>query len=152
LDTAGAADIAATVPPNSVTVTSQGGGSTEIPVQIQGPGLPPLPLAALAGGDQTVEQGVTVTLDGGASTGNIDSFEWTGPAGITLTGANGPKATFKAPLAAGDYEFTLTVNGTDGMPPAAATKQDTVVVHVREAGQADANIAFAGQVQAAGAT
>ena len=44
---------------------------------------PALPLTANPGGDQTVEQGVTVTLNGGASTGNIDAYEWTGPDGIT---------------------------------------------------------------------
>jgi hypothetical protein len=148
LSDTGAVDISETVPPNAVKVTSSGGGSVEIPVQIQGAGLPPLPLVAMAGSDQTVEQGVEVTLDGTTSTGNIDSYEWTGPDGIELTGADSPKATFTAPDVPGDYTFTLKVTGPDGSPPAVTSKEDTVVVHVSEVRAADARIAFAGNVLA----
>jgi hypothetical protein len=148
LTAAGAADITATVPPSTVTVSSKAGGAMEIPVRVQGAGLPPLPLAANAGPDRTVEQGVTVTLDGGASTGNIDAYAWTGPDGIELTGANTSKATFTAPSAEGDYTFTLKVDGTDGVPPVATSKTATVTVHVNAVRPADARIAFAGNVLA----
>ena len=150
LSSAGAADIDATVPPNTVTVSSKGGGAMEIPVQIQGEGLQPLALAANAGADQTVEQGVTVTLDGGTSTGNIDAYQWTSADGIALAGANTSKATFTAPASAvaRDYTFTLEVNGTDGTPPVPSSRTDTVTVHVNEVRPAVARIAFAGNVVA----
>ena len=38
-----------------------------------------------------------MTLDGGGSAGDIDSVSWSGPAGVTLTGATTTKATFTAP-------------------------------------------------------
>jgi hypothetical protein len=152
MDSAGAADITTTAPTTDVTVRSKRGGSVVIPVSVQGAGLAALPLASNAGGDQTVEQGVTVELDGTASTGNIDSYEWTGPGGISLTGANSPRARFTAPDAAGDLEFTLKVTGPDGASGAVTTKTDTVTVHVNEVRAAVARIAFAGSVVAAGGT
>ncbi len=143
LDSAGAADITTQAPTTTVKVTSTRGGSVEIPVAVQGAGIAPLPLAANAGGDQAVEQGVTVTLDGTASTGNIDAYEWTGPDGISITGANSPKATFTAPDTPGDYDFTLAVTGTNGTPPTGATVSDTVRIHVNDVSTATARIAFA---------
>ena len=52
-----------------------------------------------------------MTLDGGDSSGDIDSVHWDGPAGITLTGADTAKPTFTAPNTAGKLTFTLTVKG-----------------------------------------
>jgi hypothetical protein len=141
--TTGAVDIDTQVPPNSVKVASSQGGTVDVPVKVQGPGMAPLALAANAGADQTVEQGVKVTLDGSGSAGNIDTMEWTGPDGIALTGATGDHPTFTAPSAPGDYTFTLKVTGVDGTPPGAATSTDTVVVHVNAVQNAVAKIAFA---------
>jgi hypothetical protein len=139
----GAVDITTVAPTSTVTVKSDRGGKAEIPVQVQGAGLPPLPLTALAGGDQTVEQGTQVTLDGSASTGNIDGYQWTGPAGVALTGAATSKATFTAPSTPGDYTFTLKVTGPDGTPPVVTSKEDTIVVHVSEVRNVEPRIAFA---------
>jgi hypothetical protein len=142
----GVATIPTPAPGDSVRVTSTQGGVVNLPVQVQGAGLPPLSLNSNAGADQTVEQGTEVTLDGTASTGNIDSYEWTGPGGITLTGAGTPKATFTAPSAEGDYEFTLKVTGPDGTSPTVTSKTDTVVVHVNPVRDVQARIAFANNV------
>jgi hypothetical protein len=152
MSAAGAADIDTKAPTATVKVTSKRGGSVVIPVQVQGAGLPALPLAANAGGDQTVEQGVAVELDGTASTGNIDSYEWTAPDGIELTNPNSPKPSFTAPSTAGDYDFTLEVTGPDGSSGAVTSKTDVVRVHVNEIRTAAAKIAFANAVVAAGAT
>ena len=152
LSTAGSTDITGvTVPPDAVTVSSKAGGTVSIPVQIQGAGFEPLPLTANPGPAQTVEQGVTVTLDGGASTGNIDGYQWTGPAGITINGANSSKATFTAPSTAGDYTFTLKVDGTDGVPPVPTSKTATVTIRVNPITRAIARIALGGTVQGANA-
>lgn len=69
--------------PEGVTVTSSAGGSAELPVQIVGAGFPPIPVQAFAGVDQNVQHGQTVTLDGSASTGTVQSYSWkqsSGPA------------------------------------------------------------------------
>jgi hypothetical protein len=155
MNASGAVDIATKAPTATVKVSAKlGGGSVVIPVVVQGNGLPALPLAANAGGDQAVEQGVTVELDGTASTGNIDSYKWTSSdPDITLTGANSPKATFTAPSGApGDYTFTLDVTGPDGPNGAVTTKSDTVVVHVNDITTAVARIAFGGNVVATNET
>ena len=144
--TAGAADIDTQVPPNTVRVASSEGGSVDVPVAVQGPGMPPLALAANAGADQSVERGVTVTLDGSGSTGNIDGMKWTAPDGITLTGDTTDHPTFTAPNAPGDYTFRLEVTGVDGTPPATKTVSATVTIHVNAVQDAQANIAFASAV------
>ena len=150
MDGAGSADIVTKAPPTTVQVTSDHGGSVMIPVAVEGAGHPPLPLAAIAGGDQSVEQGTTVELSGSASTGDVDSYEWTGPADveppIAIAKANEAKATVTAPRIPGDYEFTLTVKGPAG------TSTDKVVVTVKPLQQADARIAFANSVVADAAT
>ena len=93
-----------------------------------------------------------MTLNGATSTGNIDAYEWTGPDGIAITGANSPQAKFTAPSTPGDYEFTLKVTGPDGSSGAVTSKTDTVIVHVNEIRTAVAKIAFANAVIAPGAT
>ena len=144
LDSAGAADITMQAPPTSVRVVdTPRGGSVEIPVAVQGPGRPPLSLQANAGGDQAVEQGVTVHLDAGASTGNIDTYQWTNQDGIHIDGADSPTPSFTAPAAEGDYVFTLKVAGPDGVPAVATESTDTVTVHVNRVADPIAKIAFA---------
>jgi PKD domain len=129
-DATGAGDLTFVAPPDAVVVKSSKGGSMAIPVEVaQGTALPPLPLVANAGPDQTVELGTTVNLTGADSTGNITGYAWTAPAGVALTSTNAKTTSFVA-TAPGDFTITLAVSGIDGSPPAPATKLDTVVVHV----------------------
>ena len=138
LDATGQTDVETAAPPATVTVKSTKGGSVTVPVAIDGEALDPMPLLANAGPDQTVEQGAKVTLDGSGSAGDIDSVSWSGPEGITLTGADQTRATFTAPTSAGSLTFTLTVkSGT-------TTKTDDVVIKVNEANPARAQIAPVG--------
>jgi hypothetical protein len=125
LGSAGSVDIPTLAPPDQVTVKSSKGGSVTVPVEIDGAGLAALPLRADAGLDQTVDQGAKVTLDGGASAGDIDSMSWSAPAGVTLTGATTATPTFTAPNAAGTLTFTLTVTGNG------QTQTDSVNVTVK---------------------
>jgi hypothetical protein len=129
LDAAGAGDITVVAPPDVVEIDSTKGGSIIVPVEASGAPLAPLPLVANAGPDQTVEQGVTVKLDAGNSTGNITGYQWTAPAGVALTATNTKATTFVA-NAPGDFTITVAVTGIDGTPPASVTRTDTVNVHV----------------------
>jgi hypothetical protein len=138
LSSAGAVDISTIAPPDQVTVKSSKGGSVTVPVAIDGEGLAALPLRADAGVDQTVEQGSKVTLDGGGSSGNIDTLKWDAPAGVTLTGATTATPTFNAPSTAGKLTFTLTVTGNG------ETKTDTIDVTVKATNPAQAIIAPVG--------
>src|SRR4051794_23339055 len=138
LGNGGSADIKTLAPPDQVTVKSSKGGSVTVPVVIDGAGLAALPLRADAGVDQTVEQGAKVTLDGGGSAGDIDSMSWSGPAGVTLTGATTATPAFTAPTAAGKLTFTLSVTGNG------VTKTDTIVVTVKSSNPAVAVIAPVG--------
>src|SRR6185295_473229 len=117
------------------------GGSITVPVTVDGQSLDPLPLLASAGPDQTVAQGAKVSLDGNASSGDIDTLSWAQPAGtpaVTLTGADTATPTFTAPATATTLTFTLTVkSGTD-------TKTDDVVVKVNPSTPARAQIAPVG--------
>jgi hypothetical protein len=113
-------------PPVSVTVTSDAGGSAVLPISITGSARAPIPAVAQAGPDQTVFAGQSVTLDGSASQA-ATSFSWTGPAGITINGANTAKPTFTAPAAsATPLVFNLTVGGAAGTS-SSATVSVTVV-------------------------
>jgi hypothetical protein len=128
-------------PPATVTVTSDAGGSAVLPVSIVGAAYPVLEVVAQAGPDQTVIAGQSVTLDGSASIG-AKSFAWTGPAGITISGANTATPTFTAPttVPADPLSFTLTVDGPGG--PKSATVSITVTA-------ASAPVANAGADQSA---
>lgn len=138
LDATGQTDVATIAPPQTVTVRSSKGGSVTVPVAIDGEGLQALPLRAEAGPDLVVEQGTTVTLDGGGSSGNIDSLQWTGPDGITLTGADSAKATFTAPTTETTLTFQLKVTGNG------ETDTDDVQVKVKPVNPAKAVIAPVG--------
>lgn len=85
--------------------------------QCQGNNNPPENQAptASAGANQTVEQGVLVTLNGSASSdpdGDALTYEWTqtGGTAVTLAGGNTVTATFTAPSVAGALTFQLTVS------------------------------------------
>jgi hypothetical protein len=111
-------------PPVSVTVTSDAKGSASLPVEIVGAGREPITVAAQAGPDQTVSVGQTVTLDGTASVGDIKTFSWQSPDGISLKDPTSATPSFTA-TAPGEYIFTLTVNGAGG--PSSATVKVTVL-------------------------
>ena len=91
---------------------------------------------ANAGTDQSVNEGVTVTLDGSASSdpdNNTLTYKWTAPSGITLNSTTAAKPTFTAPevMTNQSYTFSLIVN--DGTVNSTA---DQVVITVRQANKA----------------
>lgn len=92
------------------------------------------PPVASAGPDQTVDEGVTVTLDGSNSTDpddGIDTFQWTQTAGtpaVTLSDATAQKPTFTAPDVGPNgtaLTFQLTVTDKGGL-----TNTDTCIINV----------------------
>ena len=100
--------------------------------------MPPPPAnsvpTANAGVAQTVTSGVTVTLNGTASSdsnGSIASYAWTQTAGaaITLTGATSAQPTFSAPLVATSTVFTFSLIVTDNLG-APSTNSATVNITV----------------------
>jgi uncharacterized repeat protein (TIGR02543 family) len=91
------------------------------------------PPQADAGGEQTVEPGSVVTLDGSASydpEGEPLSFQWTTLPGGTFTpslsSTTAAKPTFTAPASSGWAEFMLTVTDNGGK-----TDTDTVKIWVQ---------------------
>ena len=110
----------------SVTTTVTNGALT-----IPSPNSAPV---ANAGPDQTVDEGMSVTLDGSASTdndGSITSYAWSQTAGpaVTLGSTNTAVTTFTAPQVSADQllSFRLTVTDDQG-----ATGSTTVNVTVRD--------------------
>ncbi len=87
----------------------------------------PSPLAADAGGNQTVSQGATVTLDGAGSTGAGITYSWSQTSGTTvaLSDATAASPAFTAPQGPATLVFVLTV--TDSL---SRTDTDTVTVTV----------------------
>jgi hypothetical protein len=104
---------------------------------------------ANAGSNHTVTSGVTVTLNGSASSdpdGSIASYTWTQTAGtpaVTLANGSTAQPTFVAPTvaAASTLTFSLVVNDNLGAPSPAATV--SVTVNPAPAG----NVNVTGQVQ-----
>lgn len=109
-------------PPQDVLVSSSAGGSDSAPVEVGGVASLPDPVVAIAGPDQTVRQGQTVTLDGTASL-NATGLSWAQQSGpsVALAGT-GAKATFTAPTADGTLTFRLTADG-----PGGPTTDDVIV-------------------------
>jgi M6 family metalloprotease-like protein len=90
-----------------------------------------LPIAN-AGIDQTVNEGMPVLLDGSASydpEGNINTYKWTAPTGITLSSTTIAKPTFVAPEVAKDTVFTFLLEVNDGTVDSPV---DQVVVMVKQ--------------------
>jgi hypothetical protein len=124
--------------PTFVEVSSALGDTVIAPVELSGagalvgnPNTPtgPVaePLVANAGPDQTVDSGRTVQLNGAASQGpNAGfTFQWSAPAGITLSSLTVANPTFTSQVLFGApavLTFSLTIsNGT-------LTSTDTVVI------------------------
>lgn len=95
--------------------------------------IPPAPPIADAGPDQTVDEGVTVTLDGSNSSDpddGIASYLWIQTVGtqVTLSDTSAVKPTFISPNVGSDREsltFQLTVTDNGGLQ-----STDTCIVNV----------------------
>ncbi|MYJ74549.1 MAG: hypothetical protein F4089_05355, partial [Gammaproteobacteria bacterium] len=102
------------------------------PWSVSGEGATGAIPVADAGGDQTVDPGERVTLDGSGSSdadGETLSFAWSQTAGesVSLEDADTAQATFTAPLQPGTLTFRLEV-----ADPGGATDADTATVTVRD--------------------
>ena len=92
------------------------------------------PPVVMAGDDQTVGEGDTVTLSGNATDPNGDSmtYTWsqTDPAqpSIMFVNASESSTTFVAPVVTGDTVFTIALTANDGMQSA----EDTLEITVKE--------------------
>jgi hypothetical protein len=99
------------------------------------------PPVANAGPDQTVSEGTLVTLDGTGSSdpdGDLLAYEWTAPAGITLSSTSAAQPTFVAPDVGPEgqtFVFTLVVRDPSG----AMSAPDSVSVTVTNVNQAQGN-------------
>ena len=72
---------------------------------------------AFAGGDQTVNEGTLVQLDGSLSSdadGEPITFKWTAPLNVTLSSATASKPTFTAPMVQRDSVIILSLIVNDG--------------------------------------
>jgi hypothetical protein len=72
---------------------------------------------ANAGADQTVNEGVVVTLDGSASTdpdNNTLTYFWIAPNGITLSSTTAQKPSFTAPKVQTNQSYTFSLIVSDG--------------------------------------
>ncbi len=97
-----------------------------------------------AGANQTADERTTVTLDGSASSdpdGDALTYNWTAPAGITLSNAAAQSPTFTAPDVTSDTDYTLTLEVSDGT----LSDTDTVTVTVRHVNRAPVADAGANQ-------
>lgn len=99
---------------------------------------------ANAGTDQTVASAATVNLDGGQSSGTIDSYLWAQTAGtaVTLNATNTPTSSFTAPTVTAPTVLTFKLTITNS----AGSSEDFVEITVNP-GTAAAPVANAGSDQ-----
>ena len=94
------------------------------------------PPVVVAGADQTVGEGDTVTLSGSATDPDaddtIESYSWSAPPGITFADSSSASTTFTAPAVKAETTFTLTLTASDGTN----SGSDDIVVTVKETGSA----------------
>lgn len=72
---------------------------------------------AFAGGDQTVNEGALVQLDGSLSSdgdGEVITYKWTAPPNVTLSSTTASKPTFTAPLVHLDSVLVISLVVNDG--------------------------------------
>ena len=84
---------------------------------------------ANAGTDQTVNEGITVTLNGSLSTdgdGDPLTYTWTAPTGITLSTLSTP--SFIAPEVNSDTQYSFKLTVSDGKSP---SNEDVVVITIK---------------------
>lgn len=102
--------------PPDITISSTGGGSVTIPVDVSGEASSP-PVAN-AGDPITVVAGETVTLNGSKSTGTFDQIEWTQvapqPPNVVLDKPNELVTSFTAQPDMGELEFQLKLTNSKG--------------------------------------
>ncbi len=86
---------------------------------------------AIAGPDQSVNDGSLVYFDGSASSdpdGDALTYKWIAPVGITLSSETNAKPTFAAPQVSTDTKYTFSLVVNDGLTDSPA---DEVIVTVR---------------------
>jgi hypothetical protein len=86
---------------------------------------------ANAGSDQTINEGISINLDGSTSTdpdGSALTYQWTAPTGITLSSNTAAKPTFTAPEIIQDTQYTFSLVVSDGT---ASSTVDQVVITVK---------------------
>jgi hypothetical protein len=99
------------------------------------------PPVADAGDDQSVNEGVTVTLDGTGSSdpdGDPITYQWSAPAGITLSSTTASQPTFTAPEVDEDTDYTFTLVVNDGTEDSTPDQITVTVKHVNQPPVADA--------------
>jgi len=91
---------------------------------------------ANAGTDQSVNEGVTVTVDGSASRdidGNTLTYKWSASDGISLSSATAAKPTFTAPEVTADKVYTISLVVNNGKIDSPADQVAITVMNVDHA-------------------
>ncbi|MBP7546935.1 MAG: hypothetical protein KA754_03160, partial [Corallincola sp.] len=120
-----------------VTVTDDDGATAvdTVTVTVNNVNVTPV---AIAGADQTINEGSEVTLNGSAtdSDGTIASYAWSiidGGDGISLQNANSAVASFTAPTVSADRTIRLRLTVTDNDGGSASDELSVVVTNVNQA-------------------
>lgn len=88
---------------------------------------------AVAGSNFSVNESVTVTLDGSGSYDNDNNpltYSWTSPKGIKLDDSTAIKPTFTAPVVKSNTNFTFTLVVNDGTSNSDPSSVTVTVIHV----------------------